>query len=269
MVRPLNIPNQQPAESEERKVPRTRVLNIPESSSPAPGSEAPVHKTRPLNIQDQKHTPNAPKSKPRNKTDELIDEVKCIDPTIDQIRIRGRIDSLLVMAMADFLNWGERNLAPLRAASNIQSQIASRMAQINASGWLRETLEASTKLPSGGLFSKKPKLPEYYEGMITKARGELMALVTEITTVAKNYEPDVTDLQLDALSLLVVSKTIDDTANQIIANNRAKSLLASHQTGSMLLQTIEQTQLQAAQFIQQIDDLLSVTIPQWKMAFKS
>lgn len=267
MVRPLNIPNQQPAESEERKVPRTRVLNIPESSIPVPPPAVPVHKTRALNIQDQKFVPNAPAPKQRSQTDDLIDAVIAIDSTIDQIRIRGRIDSLLKMAMQDFLNWGERNLAPLRAASNIQSSIASRMAQINASGWLKETLEASTKLPSGGLFSKKPKPPEYYEAMLLKTRAELMALVIEITTVGKNYEPDVTDLQLDALSLFVVSNQIDDVSNQIIANNRAKSLLASHQTGNMLLQTIEQTKIQAAQFIQQIDDLLSVTLPQWKMAY--
>jgi hypothetical protein len=205
-------------------------------------------------------------TRPKTKTDELIDEAKSLDPTIDAIRLRVRIDTLLSADMSFILNWGERNLAPLRAASGIQSQLSGRMAQINANGWLRESMEVSCKKPSLMDLLGAKKSPEYYESMLLKARTELMALVAEAGTIATNYEPDVRDLQLDYLSMHVVAAHMPDPHNSTIAMNRSKSLQGSHQVGAMLLETIKNIKLQVAQLVQQIDDFMSQTLPAWKMA---
>ena len=264
MVRKLNIPDQEP-QPVEQPVPRARVLSIQNDPTP-PVVATPAPRVRTLNIQNEVYVQPLKPTRPKTKTDELIDEVKAIDPTIDAIRLRVRIDTLLAADMKTILDWGESNLVPLRAASSIQSKIVARMDQINANGWLRESMEVSCKKPSLMDRLAAKKSPEYYEAMLTTCRSELMALVDETVTIATNYKPEVRDLQLDYASLLVVAQHMPDQTNSSIALKRAQSMQGSHQIGTMLLETIENIKLQVASLIQQIDDFMSQTLPAWKMA---
>ena len=183
------------------------------------------------------------------------------------MRVRARLQSLMATGISGLLNWGETNLSLLQVSTGLQGQIASRMAQINPSSWINDTLEASSKRPSFmDLLAKKPG-PDYYEGMVKKCRAELMLLVNDLDNMHHNYQPKIRDLQLDAVTMQAVASTNPyDDSNNMVAANRGRSLVQAHQTAVLLLETIKLTKLQIAKYIQQIDDLMSVTLPNWKMA---
>lgn len=115
-------------------------------------------------------------------------------------------------------------------------------------------------------FTAKP--PAYYEAMLQKTRSELFKFVQDLEGMKNTFFREITDLHLDAISLLVCSEDLPDDL-QMSAQNRVKTLMASHQTAAVLQHTIEQTLLVCADYITQIDSLLSVTLPQWKVAFQS
>lgn len=268
MVRRLNLPGSVQTEPlESTKTPGVRPFNLPKAGSVE--LNAPVPKSvKKFNLPPAGSTPQVVSApRPKSQIDILIDAVVDIDTTIEPMRVRARLQSLLATGINGLLDWGESSLSPLQAATSLQSQIASRMAQINPSGWINDTLEASSKRPSFmDLLAKKPG-PDYYEGMIRKCRAELMVLVKEINTIGTNYEPKVRDLQLDAITMLVVANSNPyDDANNMVAANRARSLQQAHQTASMLLETIKLTKLQIADYVQKIDDVINVTLTNWKMA---
>lgn len=204
----------------------------------------------------------------RTRTDELIDKAQSIDPKMTMMRLRGRIDAILPMSVSQILDWGDRNLTPLQDTSNRKAKIAGDIMRINAAGWLTESKNASCKVPSFfDRFSAKP--PSFYEGMLKKVRGELIQFVKELDQMGKDFFCEVGDLHCDALAMLVCADDFKDDNCKIAAHNRAKTLMASHQTAATLQQTIEMSLQQSAQFIQQIDDFMSVTLPNWKMAYGS
>lgn len=203
--------------------------------------------------------------RPRNRTDDLIDRAKTIDPAVQPLRLRGRIDTLLHMSMIDVLDWGKRNLDPLQAASSLKAKIASEIARIDVTGWMERTKDASCKLPS--LLDRfTAKSPDYYESMLIKTRSELLVFAKELEKMKGEFFREIADLHLDAISLMVCAEVYPDDQTKTMAQGRARTLLAAHQTAAMLQMTIEQSLDFCASSISQIDSLLSVTIPQWKMA---
>ena len=280
MVRRLNLPGSVLTEpSVPQLVPRVRSFNLPTGGCDGVGSHGstsevdsgPVHQIKKFDLPAAAPASEATKvvKVPQTKSpvDTLIEAIGSIDASIEPMRVRTRLQSLLATGINGILDWGAASLTPLQAATSIQGQIASRMAQINPSGWINDTLEASSKKPSFmDLLAKKPGAV-YYENMIKKCRGELMQLVNDLTTMGANYEPKVRDLQLDAITMLVVANSTPyDDANNMIASNRARSLQQAHQTASLLIEHIKVTKLQIAKYIQQIDDLMNITLPNWKMA---
>jgi hypothetical protein len=265
MVRPLKLPNHkdEPVESKPPATPKG--LNLP--TTPIK-SDPPVEqrKTKSLNIGEYVPPQRVVK---RTDIDDYIDKALKIDSTITPLEIRAKISSAMTKTIEGLLTWGDHNLIHIQAASNLQTRIASRMNQINAAGWLKDAMDASCKKPTkfGNIFSA-PASPEYYDSMLRKTQDELMQIVQEATTIEKNYSIEIRDLQLDGISLMVVLDNITDTTDQMIANNRVKSIMAAHQTGVMLLETMKQIKLQCADYIQRIDDFRIITLPNWKIAFQ-
>jgi hypothetical protein len=280
--KPLNLPQEEdavppPATSRAKPLP----INTTTPARPLPICEAPRARLdiscapdvsaspipRQLNVPEFTDPPRPQRrERPKTKTDLLIEKATQLEPTIPPHRLRGRIDTILHMSVTDILDWGNRNLAPLQDTSKRKAHIASEINRIDAAGWLMRTKEASTKRPSFlDRFTAKP--PTFYEGMLKKTRAELLHFVKELEVMKKEFFREVTDLHLDATAMMVCVDVFQDDHAKTTAHNRVKTLLLSHQTAAMLQTTIEQSMMQCAQFIQQIDDLLSITLPNWKAAY--
>jgi hypothetical protein len=283
-TRRLNIPDETPPVSTDAG---PRRLAIPDAPKPAEMPERP-QRVRPRTILTDGPPPpptpaaperqrtvinpppvvSAPKraERPKTKTDELLEKAHAVDPTVPMARLKGRIDTILAMTTSDILDWGQRNLTPLQNVSGRKARIAADISRINASTWLQEALNASCKVP-GFLdrFTSKP--PAYYEGMLKKVRGELLAFVKELDQMKSEFFREIGDLHCDALAMMVTAEEFPDDQAKNMAVNRAKTLMMSHQTAAMLQQTIENSLAMSAKYIQQIDDFMSVTLPNWSMAY--
>jgi hypothetical protein len=204
----------------------------------------------------------------KTKTDLLIEKAQQLEPTVEPHRIRGRIDTVLTMSISEILDWGKRNLDPLQNTSNAGSQIASDLARIDPSGWIHRTLDASCKPPSFmDRFNTKP--PSYWEAMLQKTRAELQTFVVQLDKMKAEFFREIRDLHLDAVAILVCVDEFADDSMKLAAQNRGRTLLMAHQTAAQLQMTIEQSLANCAQFCQKIDEIMTVTIPQWKMAFQN
>lgn len=262
----LNIPDQVAPAAPERPVARTlaiqetvaapapRRMNIPDQVAP-PQSAPPIRASAPL----PQHNP---------LIEQLVAKAQEIEPSIRPERIKGRIDVILASSLTDLLDFGQRNLTPLQNASARQSKIMAEVSRIDAAGWIEQTKDASCKRPGFmDRFTTKP--PHFYEGMLQKARAELIVFTRELEQAKKDFFREISDLHLDAVAMLVCAQVMSDDHSKMTADNRGRTLLQAHQTAAIVQTTIEQAMLQCAQFVQTIDQLLSVTIPAWKAAHQN
>jgi hypothetical protein len=201
--------------------------------------------------------------------DQCVAKAQQIEPSVQEGRIKGRIDTILASSITELLDFGNRNLAPLQDTSARQARMSSEMARIDAAGWLTRAKEASCKPPSMLDRFSPPKPPTYWEGMLGKARAELLQFVRELEQMKKEFVREVTDLHLDAIAMIVCSEFLADDQAKTMAHNRGRSLLQAHQTAAMVQATLEQSLMLCVQHIQQIDQFNSVALPQWKAAFGS
>jgi hypothetical protein len=276
--KPLNLNDAQPASGAASTKPKP--LTIPDQAPPPPAPDRAAHR---LNIADAPPPapaapPRAPHAlniaeqiapvrheRPRTIVDDLLDKAQQIDPSVRPERLKGRLDTILASSLTDMLDFGSRNLTPLQNVSGRQAKITAEMSRIDAAGWIEQTKDASCKRP--GLldrFTAKP--PQYYEGMLQKARGELLAFVKELEQMKLTFFREITDLHLDALAMQVCAQVMTDPQVQITCDNRGRTLRQAHSTAAIVQTTIETALMQSAQYIQQIDQLLSVTLPAWKAA---
>lgn len=263
----LSLPTN--AEPEAPKAERKpRALGLPTTPPPPPEEpKTPERKPRTLDIQNGELT-HERKERPRTQTDYLVERAVDKSPDIDPARVRGRIDMLLKANSELLIQWGEVNLAPLQQASTIQANIANEMQRIDAVNCLNEAKDAVCGNAKGFFDRFSQKKPEHYEFRLKNAKRELTLLMVQSEQQRRSFSPEVHDLHLDSIALTVVLPEYNDAVLMNIANSRTKTLLLAHQTGTMLLTVLENTVQQCAQFIEQIDSMLSVTIPQWKMAQK-
>lgn len=195
--------------------------------------------------------------------DGYIEKALELAPEVERHRLKGRCQTVLNMKVQDVISWGQRNLEPLQRASTIQAEIAQDFGRIDAVKWLQETVEASQRKPSM-LDVFKAKTPDFYEQKMVLVRREVELLLQKATKLREEYLPEVTDLHLDLVSLIACKDRFQGSEHDIV-QNRIRTLTASHQTGLMLVQVLENAIGQCATFIQEIDSLLSFTIPQMKL----
>jgi hypothetical protein len=246
------------------ETPVKRRLDLPtEISSPVVSDSK--RDRKPLFVDNPQELTHQRVERPRTLTDVLIDRVRDRDQSIDPARLRGRIDMLLQARNETVIQWGEANLTPLQKASNIQAKISAELQRIDATTFLNEAKDAAMG-NSRGLFGMFPKKPDDYERKLTIVKSDLMKLMMNTESEYRAFVPEVSDLNLDSSALGVVIGEYTDSILLNIANSRLKTLLLAHQTGTMLLTVLENTIQQCAQSIEQIDSMLSVTIPQWKLS---
>ena len=176
---------------------------------------------------------------------------------------------LLTATNETLIQWGEVNLTPLQKASDIQARIAAELQRIDAVGRLNEAKDAAMGVSKGFFDRFAQKKPDTYEFKLQESKRDLLKLMSESDRQMKGFLPEVRDLHLDGLALSVVIGEYQDAVLMNIGNSRLKTLLLAHQTGTMLMTVLENTVQQCAQYIEQIDSMLSVTIPQWKLALQN
>jgi hypothetical protein len=201
----------------------------------------------------------------RTLTDALMDKARTIAPGMQIDRLRGRIDQLLVIDMEALTKWGDLNLLPLQQASGVQADIAAKLQSIDAVGRLKEAHDAVCR-PVTFFDRVAGRKPEHYEQSLATAKRGLQELMLKSEAQRREFEPEVIDLHLDAIALSVTLTEFSNPSMGNIANSRTKTLLLAHQTGTMLLQVLTNTIEQCATFLGQIDSLINVTIPQWKLS---
>lgn len=243
---------------------RAKTFNIPTEAAPAP---EPVveRKVRTLNPVSSGEVVYARRERPRTIVDILVDKAREQSPDISG-EIRGKISVLLNHTTNDTLiSWGQLNLVPLQQASNIQAEIANELQRINAVDVLAEARAAVTRPPS--LYDRiSGKKPEQYADRLNRAKDDLIALMVKTGDNRRIFAPEVKDLHHDAIAVAVCLPEFSDPVLANIANSRAKTLMQAHQTGTILLHVLETTVSQCAAFIEQIDSMVNVSIPNWKLS---
>jgi hypothetical protein len=132
-------------------------------------------------------------------------------------------------------------------------------------------MEASCKPPSFMDRFGAQKPPSYWEGMLNKTRAELQQFVGKLDKMKQDFFREIADLHLGRGGDARLRRTSsgDDALNMASAEP-GQDPSAGAPDGSKLQQAIEQTRsCNCAQYMQQIDEVLTVTIPQWKMALQS
>ena len=252
-----------PPPSPERR-PRTMAFpTAPVESVPAQPEGA--RRPRTLAPEGKGEVVHQRRERERTLTDVLIDRAKQQSPEITG-EIWGKIDTLLHHTTTESLiQWGSLNLAPLQQASNIQAEIANELRRINAVEALTEAKDAAMRVPT--LFDRfTGKKAEHYEQRLALAKSDLAALMIRAQGLRKSFYPEIHDLHLDAVAMVVTHTEWSDPVMMQLGNSRAKTLLQAHQTGAMLVQSLDNCVQQCGQFIEQIDGMLSTTIPQWKLS---
>lgn len=239
----------------------------------------PIKPTKTLSPESSGEAVNQRRQRERTITDFLIDKAIALVqsanqndksgqcPTASVGELRGRIDTLLNhTATEGIVNWGSLNLAPMARASDVQTNIAKELARIDAVAAMTEAKDAACRPMT--LFDRVAgRKPEHYEARLALVKKDLMAMMVVAEKQRVEYAPEVRDLHLDAVAMVVVHQEWSNEPTKMnLGNNRAKTLLQAHQTGTMLLITLTNCVQQCGQFIDQIDNLLATVIPQWKMS---
>ena len=184
-----------------------------------------------------------------------------------KFRIKPRLDTLIKADDDDMLNWGERNLVALRSVTQSKAKIAASISQINPSEWINRCTNASCKPPSlmGRLFGNL-ETPQYYEAKIAQIRDELAIVIKDLRKLQEEITPDVEDLQMDVAALQIILKHEPSRFDMMISDGRLRTLIAAQQTVVMAVAALDQFKSTCAQYVQTVDKLLQVTIPNWALA---
>lgn len=186
------------------------------------------------------------------------DPVATADP-----RFRNRLDRCLSAKTPEIMSWGEAEAAVLRQAADTQAQIARKVATIDGARIADECRVAATKPP--GLFERKGDKAQFYERTMTSARTMLGDVLSEIASAVNTLRPKIDSLRVDILALQIAQKVMDPM-QQTIADGRLRTLVSGQQMSVMALQTFDNQTASILKLIQDMDQLLTVVIPGWKLA---
>ena len=287
--KPLNIGGTPPATggapSTEQpacgRVPRPLAVSAPSPRTPAPAPvvvpPAPSRAPKPLNVQTPAHVSSGPPrelnigGRDGSKVDAMLARAFDIDADMVQFkfRLKPRFDTLLLTSTDDIINWGERNLTALRDVTQEKVKIAKRISDIDATGWIKKTQEEATRVPSFMDRFTQRETPAFYQAKLKEVRTKLSVMLPELSHLREEIFPDAEDLRMDIMALRVMVEWMDDGVGKTFAQNRVSTLVASQQTVLMVLQTIDNTKVLCGTSIQTIDELLTITIPNWEIARSS
>jgi hypothetical protein len=250
--------------SQDHPVDRPKKLNFGTSTAVTSLPAATPH-PRTLEPAGSGAAPNQRKERPRTLTDTLVERAKSIDPEISD-DIRGKIDSLLKFATIETLmNFGDKNLAPMLVAGNTESKIARELVRIDVIMALNETKNVVQR-PLTLMEKLSGKTPTFYEHRLSLARQELVKLVNDAECTIRSTKPELSDMRHDMVAIVVTHTEFPDDRMKQIGSSRAKTLAQAHATAVITFNLLEQYSQQCAEFVSQIDQMVSVTIPAWTRA---
>jgi plasmid stabilization system protein ParE len=200
----------------------------------------------------------------------MVQAIISSDPALAPLahRLRPRLQTLLGCQEALLLTWGEQNLRTAMEHSVLHAQISKRISQLDVSGWVHKCQEAATRIDSGGILGmfKAKESPEQYEARFRQLKTELPPLLAQVSKIIEEVQPEVEDLRLDVAALGAVAPRYTAADLMMIIQNRLRTLVTGHQTTVQLLASAEACKQTLLQNIQTLDQLLTVTLPAWRLA---
>lgn len=203
--------------------------------------------------------------------DTIVAEILAGDPELDRLkhRLKPRVQTLLSAGDAEFMRWGQENLAVAQTHSATLAKVAQRLSQLNVAEWVRKCQEASTRTDSGGLLGmfRSKEDPAAYERRLQQLKYEMEPMVQHLAVLLDEVRPELEDLRLDAAALSgVAPRHAADAGRSMLISNRVRTLVTGQQTAAQLVIAAENTRTTVIQNLQSMDQLLTVTIPAWRIA---
>lgn len=205
---------------------------------------------------------------------DFIQEAYSINPKLayeHNVELNAMFMSLSKINDQELIRWGEKSIEPLRASTDMLTEMNKRFNLINTNRWVQGALKASQQGKPGffdrlGDFNGTINEPIFYEAMLKKCQGELRSLLVYIGDAKGRVQVIQTPLAVEALAFLTFSAHTQGNT-QRLSTNRMASLTASMQTVENFLQTCNNTEALIMSQIQDVDQLLDVTLPAWKIAY--
>jgi hypothetical protein len=181
------------------------------------------------------------------------------------MRLKPRFDALLQMKSDDILNWGENNAATLRTVTAQHKDIAVHLNSLEADRWIKKIVDESSKPPTmwGKLFGDSP---QELEAKVQHIRDEIFQIIRRHSELHDEISPRSEDLRMDIVALTVLTKEAAHLFDANTVNSRLRTLIVVQQTVQMATISLENSKDMCLQHITAIDQLLQVTIPNWRIA---
>lgn len=201
--------------------------------------------------------------------DGLVEAAKQINEQFaSHPRFKIRLRTILELNPRDYVDVGQRSLTDISNKITVHTQLTTELARLRVSEWIEETKEAASKPPSFmDKFLQKPK-PAYYAAQLTNVRAAMQPLRQKVREHVDELVERFETLRLDALALQTIKNTTTTTnaTDLAIIDNRVRVMLASVATAEMLKQSLDNADTAILTYMQTIDQLLSITIPNWELA---
>lgn len=276
--KPLQLSGGRPASGDEQPKRGTPPpLSLPgKPAAPAPAPKPPPPPLSGLRGAQKPSTPPPAPAVPRrplapglDRVEAQLRQVLATDPDLEKLahRLRPRLQRLQGAQEAALMCWGEENIEVAARHSSEQAQIAGRLAQLQVPQWV-ERCRAACVRPPGGLLEvfRARETPDLYEGRFRQLQAEMGPMITRISAIAEELRPELEDLRLDAAALTAVAPLYTDPTFSILVDNRHRILVRGHQATAQALAQADTTKALMIQHCQTLDQLLAVTIPNWRLA---
>ncbi len=191
---------------------------------------------------------------------------------------RGLLNKFLKQKPREWLDWGNDALSNVSDAANKQGTIANMMKQANVSHWLDQTNQAiaapSKPVQTGlmgtlsNLVDRSPKFekPAHYELQLTNGKRIVTDALQLCMEAEEKLREKVHYITMHCIVVQAVATIITDHDEMVICDNKVRTLLSAQQTAEMQLQAFENLEDVLNKQIANVDQMLFVMIPQWKLA---
>lgn len=199
-----------------------------------------------------------------------MDSALARDPSLRPVahRLRPRFQRLQGAAERELLCWGEENLQGVVECSKAQARVASALQSLQVSTAVERCQRESTD--TGGVlnrfFGPKPRTPDQHEVALRGCQRAMAPLIEELVRVQDRAAQETEDLRVDMAALAEVAPRYTDASLQMVVQNRLRILAGGMQASAQLAVQVEATRMTILQNCQVIDQLLSVTLPAWRMS---
>lgn len=198
-----------------------------------------------------------------------MDRAVAQDPSLRPVahRLRPRFQRLEGAAERELLCWGEENLQGVVECSKAQARVATALQSLRVAEAVARCQQESTN--SAGVLSRllgpKPLTPDQHEVALRGCQRAMAPMIEELVRVQERAEQETEDLRVDMAALAAVAPRYADASLQMVVQNRLRILAGGMQTSAQLTVQVEATRMTILQNCQIIDQLLSVTLPAWRM----